>query len=215
MPKVVMRIAKLEEFQKKEFEELKTEINEELEEEEWKDVLKIIESHFPTPTAGTRDKLPASFAYFHLCRVLNWVKKKKIDMYITYRLLVRINQFIHMLAFRIHIAVAEILIRKHGLPNGTWGIKIEEDGRVGNIDEMIEKFEKDYEKIVRDIHAEGKKRELQQTIPIDKYVAKSCVGEGIKSFSLHLRKEGKAFVADLKTKEQSTKETSDIIPVAT
>ena len=137
---------------KEEFEKLKTEINEGLEEEEWNDVFKIIESHFPT--TETSDKLPASFAYFHLCRVFTWVKKKK-DMYITYRLL---NQFIHMLAFRIHIAVAEILIRKHGLPNGTWGIEIEEDGSAGNIDEMIEEFEKEHEKIVRDVHAEGKKR---------------------------------------------------------
>ena len=53
-----------------------------------------------------------------------------------------------MLAFRIHIAVAEILIRKHKLPNGTWGIEIEEDGSTGNITDKIKKFEDRHKEII-------------------------------------------------------------------
>ena len=97
---------------KEKFEELREKFKDKLEDDEWTDVFKIIEMHFPTIVSS--DKRPASFAYFHMARICMWLKKDKKKMYITYRNLVRINQFIHMLAFRIHIAVAEILIRKHG-----------------------------------------------------------------------------------------------------
>ena len=120
--------------------------------EEWNDVFKIIETHFADPD---QQPLPVAFAFFHMCRIFFYLKKKKKNMYITYRVLVRINQFIRMLAFRMHIAVAEILIRKHELPNKTWGIRIEEkkeDGTIsdfGNIDKKIKKFEEEHEVIVK------------------------------------------------------------------
>ena len=134
---------------------------------------------------------PASFAYFHICRVLMWLKKDRKDMYITYRLLVRINQFIDMLAFRIHIAVAEILIRKHKLPNGTWGVEIEtknKDGSIkpGNIDDMIERFEKRHKEIVKETNEESKSSTRKE---INKNVAQACLGNRNKELNLCLTRE--------------------------
>ncbi len=134
------------------FNEIKENFHNSLEEDEWTDVFKIIDKHFPTPTNDT--PYTAAFAYFHMCRTLHWLRKTKSNMYITYRLLVRINQFIHMLAFRIHIAVAEILMKEHKLQNGTWGINIEENGNNGNIDGMIGTFEKKHKEFVKTTHPE-------------------------------------------------------------
>ncbi len=167
------------------FEKLKETFKKGLNPIEWEDVFAIIETYFtPTPvpmtipsnttTVPTIEQSitttpvrmtvpsykPAAFAYYHMCRIHHWLSKDKNDMYITYRLLVRINQFIHMLAFRIHIAVAEILIRKYKLDNGTWGIYIEEKDDEGiiqvhsNIDTKINDFEKKHEEIVKETHAD-------------------------------------------------------------
>ncbi len=75
-------------------------------------------------------------------RVYYWLKEKKRNMYITYRMLVRVNQFIHMMAYRMYLAVTQVLIRDFKLPNEFWGIKKEEIG------DKISEFEKNHKEIV-------------------------------------------------------------------
>ena len=56
-----------------------------------------------------KEEYPASFGFYHLYRKYDFVSSLHHGMYITYRLLVRINQFILLLAFRIKLAIAKWL----------------------------------------------------------------------------------------------------------
>ena len=103
------------------------------------------------------------FAYFHMFRVFHWLKENQRLMYVTYRLLLRINQFILVLAHRMRIAVARILIHKHGLDNGIWGVPKDEE----ELKEKIKKFESKHKKKVEDLQKNDSSKTvlLQVTIP--------------------------------------------------
>ena len=79
-----------------------------------------------------------NYAYFHMCRIFHWLKENERMMYVTYRVLVRINQFILVLAYRMRIAVARILMDKYKLEDGIWNVPKDE----GKLKKKIEKFEK-------------------------------------------------------------------------
>ena len=63
-------------------------------------------------------------AYFHMCRIYHWLEENQRMMYVTYRVLVRINQFILVLAFRMKVAVARMLIEKCKISE-VWNVKEE------------------------------------------------------------------------------------------
>lgn len=71
------------------------------------------------------DELDEKYALFHLCRVCHWLKEGKREMYITFNMWLRINQFILVFAHRIYITVARMLGRdKDGQPLcETWEVK--------------------------------------------------------------------------------------------
>ena len=88
-----------------------------------------------------------NYAYFHMCRILHWLKENKRMMYVTYRVLVRINQFILVLAYRMRIAVAQILMEKHGLEDGIWNVPEDKE----KLKKKIEKFEKKHKERVESL----------------------------------------------------------------
>ena len=88
---------------------------------DWEEYEKIFNDHFPDPEM---DPLPASYAYFHMLRVYYWLVESKRNMFVTYTLFERITQFIHTLAFRMYLAVAEVLIDNcPKIGNEVWGVE--------------------------------------------------------------------------------------------
>ncbi len=117
---------------KKDFQDLKKEYKKSLTSTEWIECVDIIDDHFPDSEVVP---LPASYAYFHMLRVYHWLKNSKRAMYITYGMFERITTFIRTLAFRMYLAVAQLLIDNYKLPDGVWGVK------KGNIETLITDFE--------------------------------------------------------------------------
>lgn len=115
--------------------------------------LEIIQYFFPNvenatdPRWNYRLQLGPSYAIFHLCRVYHWLKEGKQEMYITYNMLVRINQFILALAYRIKVAVAKIMMRDWELPDRTWGVPRDDDERETMIKRFIAKHESKVRKL--------------------------------------------------------------------
>ena len=87
-----------------------------------------------------QDKCSPGNVYYHISRIAFFAYNLKKRMYITYRLLVRINQFVLLLAFRIKLAVAKYLVKysekKNGeiddLKEGLWGYVVNDNERVQN-----------------------------------------------------------------------------------
>ena len=112
-----------------------------------KKALDIIVKYFPERPKENNNTIPIdeNYAYFHMCRILHWLKENKRMMYVTYRVLVRINQFILVLAYRMRIAVAQILMEKYGLEDGIWNVPKDKE----KLKKKIGDFEKEHEKRVK------------------------------------------------------------------
>ena len=104
------------------------------------------------------------YAYFHMCRIFHWLEENKRMMYVTYRVLIRINQFILVLAYRMRIAVARILMDKYKLEDRIWNVPKNED----KLKKKIQKFEENHEERIRSLQKFDPKRRvitMQVTIP--------------------------------------------------
>ena len=97
---------------------------------EWNECKTIINKHF-----FQKQLEDPAFAYFHMLRVYYWLKKNGREMYVTYGMFERITKFIHTLAFRMYLAVAQLLIDNYKLSDEVWGVEI------GNIGTLITDFE--------------------------------------------------------------------------
>ncbi len=117
---------------KADFETLKEIHEEHLTPDDWEECFKICDKYFTNPDATP---LPAAYALFHMLRIYYWLVESKRDMYITYGMFERITQFIHTLAFRMYLAVAELLIDNYPKTGKkVWGVE------KSNIKTMIEDF---------------------------------------------------------------------------
>ena len=94
--------------------------------------------------------------YYHISRIAFFASKLEKRMYITYRLLVRINQFVLLLAFRIKLTVAKYLVKyskeENGkiddLKEGLWGYVDNDDEKVLK---LIEKVQREHEEKIKKI----------------------------------------------------------------
>ena len=95
--------------------------------------------------------------YYHISRIAFFASKLEKRMYITYRLLVRINQFVLLLAFRIKLAVAKYLVeyskKENGkiddLKEGLWGYVVNDDEKDAN--EKIEEVQRKHKEKIEEI----------------------------------------------------------------
>ncbi len=74
----------------------------------------FVKKYFTNPD---KKLLPIQYAFFHMLRIYYWLVESKRDMYVTYGMFERITKFIHTLAFRMYLAVAQLLIDNYGLPD--------------------------------------------------------------------------------------------------
>ena len=103
-----------------------------------------------------QDKCSPGNVYYHISRIAFFAYNLKKRMYITYRLLVRINQFVLLLAFRIKLAVAKYLVKysekKNGeiddLKEGLWGYVVNDNERVQN---KIEEVQREHKEKIEEI----------------------------------------------------------------
>ena len=99
--------------------------------------------------------------YYHISRIAFFASKLEKRMYITYRLLVRINQFVLLLAFRIKLAVAKYLVeyskKENGkiddLKEGLWGYVVNDDEKDGNarVRKLIEEVQRKHKEKIEEI----------------------------------------------------------------
>ena len=84
--------------------------------------------------------------YYHISRIAFFASNLEKRMYITYRLLVRVNQFVLLLAFRIKLAVAKYLVKyskeENGkiddLKKGLWGYVDNDNEKVLKLIEEVQ-----------------------------------------------------------------------------
>ena len=87
---------------------------------EW---LRYVTQPPPTPDSPTPPTpLHVSHAYFHLVQIYYWLVESERGMYVTFGLFERITKFIHTLASRMYLAVAELLIKNFELDD-VWEMK--------------------------------------------------------------------------------------------
>ncbi len=128
-----------------------------------KQAASIIEKYKLTCEFIDEKAIDEKYALFHLCRIFHWLKENERMMYVTYRVLLRINQFILVLAHRMRITVAQILMDKYQLPDGIWGVPKSKK----ELEDKIKKFESKHKKKVEDLQKHDPSRTvlLQVTIP--------------------------------------------------
>ena len=71
----------------------------------WDEIDQLLPDSIPP-----NDPLPAFYAYFHMLRIYYWLVESKRDMYVTYGLFERVTDFINTLAFRMNLAVKQLLV---------------------------------------------------------------------------------------------------------
>ena len=74
-----------------------------------KKAVELAERHWSDPTDQEKGEYLPAFGFYHMYCTYFFISHLQRDMYITYRLLVQINQFVLLLAFRIKLAVAKWL----------------------------------------------------------------------------------------------------------
>ena len=112
--------------------------------------------------------------YYHISRIAFFASKLEKRMYITYRLLVRINQFVLLLAFRIKLAVAKYLVeyskkenekieeekqskevngKIDDLKEGLWKYVVNDDEKDANerVQELIDKVQRKHKEKIEEI----------------------------------------------------------------
>ena len=99
--------------------------------------------------------------YYHISRIAFFASNLEKRVYITYRLLVRINQFVLLLAFRIKPAFAKYLVKysrkKNGnivdLKKGLWGYVVSDDEKDGNerVRKLIEEVQGKHKEKIEEI----------------------------------------------------------------
>ena len=107
--------------------------------------------------------------YYHISRIAFFASNLEKRMYITYRLLVRINQFVLLLAFRIKLAVAKYLVKyskeENGkiddLKEGLWGyvvnvVNVENDDK--SVQEIIIADNEKVLKLIDEVQGEHKEK---------------------------------------------------------
>ena len=187
--------------------------------EKKEEALRIIKDHFGKPNA---QQLSASFAYFHMRRVYHWFNDKKRETYITYRMLVRVNQFFHIMAYRMYLAVIQILIKDYKMPEGFW------DGITTNgIPNKIREFKEDHKQTVekaRENHIEHHHCHDFTMVTIHKFAAdkvlRTTMPDNVWDVSVGTitceQREVKMYMAIKKTEKKDTTKVTieDDIPKA-
>ena len=121
-----------------------------------KKAIELAERHWSNPTDEEKGEYPPAFGFYHMYRTYFFISHLQRDMYITYRLLVRINQFVLLLAFRIKLAVAKWLSEcedSEVMPElkELWGYTDDTD----RLEESIKKLEADHEERINKIKEES------------------------------------------------------------
>ena len=119
------------------------------------EAVKLAERHWSDSPDKEKGEYPPAFGFYHMYRTYFFISRLQRDMYITYQLLVRINQFVLLLAFRIKLAVAKWLSECEDsivMPElkELWGYNDDTDC----LEQSIKKMEAEHEKRINEIKKE-------------------------------------------------------------
>ena len=99
--------------------------------------------------------------YYHISCIAFFASKLEMRMCITHRLLVRINQFVLLLAFRIKLVVVKYLVeyskKENGkiddLKEGLWGYVVNDDEKDADerVQKLIEKVQRKHKEKIEEI----------------------------------------------------------------
>ena len=115
--------------------------------------VKLAKKHWSASPDKEKGEYPPAFGFYHMYRTYLFISHLQREMYITYRLLVRINQFVLLLAFRMKLAVAKWLSEcEEVMPElkGLWGYTDNEEVLKQSIENLEAEHKRRIDKIKKE-----------------------------------------------------------------